>query len=153
MYKCMACKQISKPFILMSLCDPILKICIFSRVNRLRKSQTIERQNTTTTANAVLVVLVFWWHLSTIREESVQNCYNKKQFKYYNWLAAPYLHFLVVVLNSLLLPWPLWAAEMTTAKENPGQRDNVILVQITKICALITTSSHNLTIIIDYKLG
>lgn len=82
--------------------------------DKVRKSQSIERQTTTTTMNAVLF-LVFCWHLLTMRETSV-----------------PYLHSLVVVLNSLLLLWPLWAAEMTTAKENPARRDNTILVQITK---------------------
>lgn len=45
-------------------------------------------------------------------------------------LAVPYLHSLVVVLNSLQLLWPLSAAEMTTAKENPEQIDNTVLVQM-----------------------
>ncbi len=59
--------------------------------------------------------------------------YNKTiRTKYCTLLAVPYLHSLVVVLKSLLLLWPLWAAGMTTAKENPDQRESTTLVQITK---------------------
>lgn len=43
-----------------------------------------------------------------------------------------YLHFLVVVLNSLLLLWTLWAAGMMIAKENPVQRHTNIISHITK---------------------
>lgn len=50
------------------------------------------------------------------------------RIKYCTWLAEPYLHSLVVVLNSLLLLWPLWAVGMTTAKENPDQRESTILL-------------------------
>lgn len=46
-------------------------------------------------------------------------------------MALPYLHFLVVVLNTLLLLWPLWAVGMMTAKENPEQIEGTNLVQTT----------------------
>lgn len=42
--------------------------------------------------------------------------------KFCDKMAVIYLHFLVVVLNTLLLLWPLSAVGTMTAKEKPDQR-------------------------------
>lgn len=46
--------------------------------------------------------------------------------------VVPYLHSLVVVLNSPPLLWPLWVVGTMTAKGNPDHREGTTLVKVTE---------------------